>query len=122
MLFNDSVGNQMKDSVDYLDYAIAHTVSTDPNHWYCWVRDVEKDLGHSLEGDLATDGYSKNEAFMAWRNGYSVLGYASRVRSAKHALWRAELNQKIKGFLRAVVQAFRSPAVEHIARAAKDRK
>ena len=82
------MAEQKKTRMNYLDYAIAHTVSTDPNHWYCWSQAVEKDLGHSLDGDLEKDGYSKSDAFETWRNGHSVFSYTSRVQIVKPGPWR----------------------------------
>jgi hypothetical protein len=59
--------------------------------WYAWANKVEKILGHSLDGDQATDGYSIDEAYEYWEKiGFTPAEYASRVNDDK-----AELASKV---------------------------
>lgn len=57
--------------MNHLEFAAMESAALVPGSWERWAREVEKKLGHSLDGDQAADGYSMDPAFDAWRAGAS---------------------------------------------------
>lgn len=57
-------------------------ISGSERDWLRWVKKAEKLIGHSLEGNQATDGYSYDYAYDYWRNCDPVELYVSDVRDA----------------------------------------
>lgn len=53
--------------------------------WDRWISAAEKRVGHDLDGDQDSDGYSLDGAFEAFRGGITPSGYAILVRQAKRA-------------------------------------
>jgi hypothetical protein len=51
-----------------------------------WAADVEHILGHDLDGDQTTDGYSLDFAFRAFQQGVTPDEYAVTVRLAQSRL------------------------------------
>jgi hypothetical protein len=61
--------------------------------WSRWVDAVEKLLGHDLDGDQDTDGYSLDCAYEAWNRGEVRITpeeYVAIVHAAKAGLAKAE--------------------------------
>jgi len=54
--------------------------------WSRWVDNVERSLGHSLDGNQATDGYSMDWAYEMWQQELTAREAAARVRASKAAL------------------------------------
>ena len=63
-----------------------NSVSLSEREWFRWVRKAEKALGHTLDGNQATDGYSLDYAHDYWLNGDPVDVYVTDVRGAKAEL------------------------------------
>lgn len=63
-------------------WASENYVSPTERAWEAWVSKVEKKLGHSLDGNQTTDGYSLDYAYDYWRNGDAVDTYVADVRAA----------------------------------------
>jgi len=61
-------------------------VSDNERDWRRWVRKVEKKLGHSIDGNQATDGYSICYATDYWVNCDSPDVYVADVIAAKAEL------------------------------------
>jgi hypothetical protein len=61
-------------------------VSPTEARWYAWVRAVELKLGHSLDGNQQTDGYSLDYAHDAFADGVTVADYVAEVRAENAAL------------------------------------
>jgi hypothetical protein len=57
--------------------------------WLKWIDAVEKFVGHSMDGDQKTDGYSLDLAHLAYSTGATVLSYAYHVEGRKKALLKA---------------------------------
>jgi len=57
-----------------------------PTLWSEWVDIVERQLGHSLDGDQERDGYSLDCALDCYKAGLSPEEYAGEVTQAKAAL------------------------------------
>lgn len=47
--------------------------------WLRWADELEKALGHDLDGDLNTDGYSLDTAYEMWQTGLTVLEAQRRI-------------------------------------------
>jgi hypothetical protein len=60
--------------------------SPSDREWARWVRRAEKKLGHSLDGNQATDGYSLDYAHDYFANMDTVEDYVADVRAAKAEL------------------------------------
>lgn len=54
--------------------------------WMRWSDQVEKLLGHDLDGDEASDGYSIDGAFANFEAGETAENYVAEVRANKKAL------------------------------------
>lgn len=54
-------------------------VSPSEREWLRWVKRVEQIVGHSLDGNQATDGYSLDFAYDAWKAGATAEGYAEEI-------------------------------------------
>lgn len=50
--------------------------------WERWVRQVEKLVGHDLDGDQRRDGYSLDMAYGAFEAGETAISYSVEVMSA----------------------------------------
>jgi hypothetical protein len=61
-------------------------VSDSERDWFRWLRKVEQKLGHSIDGNQATDGYSLDYANDYWVNCDSPDVYVADVRVAKAEL------------------------------------
>ena len=61
-------------------------VSQGERRWLRWVARVERLIGHSLDGDQATDGYCLDYAYDAWADGASPEQHAAEIATAKLAL------------------------------------
>ena len=66
-----------------LDYDVDHERECKLNHGIApdeeWAKEVEAILGHSLDGDIDTDGYSLDDAFDWHEEGDTPKQYAQRV-------------------------------------------
>lgn len=66
--------------MNHLAFAQAESASIDTDtRWLSWCGRAEDMLGHALDGDQATDGYSLDGAFAAFREGASVVEYVLDV-------------------------------------------
>ncbi|ELR10218.1 hypothetical protein GMDG_08729 [Pseudogymnoascus destructans 20631-21] len=54
--------------------------------WLRWTKQVEKLLGHSLDGNQQRDGYSLDYAHDAFADGVSVTDYVQEVCADKAAI------------------------------------
>lgn len=61
-------------------------VSASEKAWLRWVKQVERLLGHSLDGDQEVDGYSLDFAHDAFCDGLSPQDYVDEVREANDRL------------------------------------
>lgn len=57
--------------------------------WEAWVKKVERLLGHSLDGNQKTDGYSLDFAYEAFLEGDTPADHVVEVRAQKEALFTA---------------------------------
>lgn len=65
--------------------------------WLKWVGDVERLLGHDIDGndvDAAGDGFSMDEAYDRFRDGATAFGYSAVVKG--RARYRAFLDRVSK--------------------------
>lgn len=65
--------------MNHLEFAAAESAALAPTSWERWVADVEGRVGHDLDGDQATDGYSMDAAYVAFGAGLMPVQYAARV-------------------------------------------
>lgn len=56
---------------------------TEIPRWLAWSARVEKILGHSLDGDQASDGYSLDDAYAAWKRGTTAADYAREIQNRR---------------------------------------
>lgn len=63
-------------------------ISDGERAWLAWVKKVEKLLGHSLDGDQETDGYSMDFAYDEFENGLTPEHYVADIRAACKHQWR----------------------------------
>lgn len=54
-------------------------VSENERRWYAWVKECETVLGHNLDGDQETDGYSLDAAMAAFDAGKKATAYIAEV-------------------------------------------
>lgn len=47
--------------------------------WLRWVKQVERLLGHSIDGNQDTDGYSLDFAYEAWKTDQSPAAYVKAI-------------------------------------------
>lgn len=59
---------------------------TTPTAWEIWAGQVERLLGHDLDGSLNEDGYSLGTAYDMWREGLTPLQAAARIKRMKAQL------------------------------------
>jgi hypothetical protein len=62
-------------------WATENHVSDGERAWLCWANRVERNLGHSLDGNQITDGYSQDFAYDAFTAGMSVEDHAAEIRA-----------------------------------------
>jgi hypothetical protein len=60
-------------------------VSPSERAWLAWVAAAEKLIGHSLDGDETTDGYSLDGAYAAFEANLTAAEYVAEVIDAKAA-------------------------------------
>lgn len=71
----------------FMDFVRSESyVSPTEKRWFAWGKKVEKLLGHDLDGNQATDGYSLDYAHDAFADGMSEAAYVAEVLAAKAAL------------------------------------
>lgn len=71
----------------HLEFAAAESAALQPTQWERWTAQVEKAIGHSLDGDNSVDamvagnadGYSLDDAYEAFEDGDTVAEYAAHV-------------------------------------------
>lgn len=61
-------------------YQLEIYVPREEREWISWASRVESLLGHSLDGDLSTDGYSLDRAYSFFKLGATSNEYVSEVR------------------------------------------
>lgn len=61
-------------------------VSPGEQAWLAWVKKVEKLLGHDLDGNQDSDGYSLGFAYAAWEAGESAAAYVAEIAAEKARL------------------------------------
>ncbi len=62
-------------------YQIEKYVPKGEREWLSWAATVEHALGHSLDGDQATNGYSLDYAYDWFRTGAKTMEYVLEVKS-----------------------------------------
>lgn len=58
-----------------------HQYQIEGTEWKSWVCSVEQTLGHSLAGNLTTDGYSLDRAYDFFKVGAHWTEYVHEVRT-----------------------------------------
>lgn len=58
--------------------------------WLAWCKAVERLLGHDLDGDDESEGYSLDEAYACWEAGDSPQTYVDEVRGRLRYQQRSE--------------------------------
>jgi hypothetical protein len=69
--------------MNHMEFAELESRSLGKNGWQIWAEKVEKILGHDLDGNQDTDGYSMDYAFAAWNNGLMPFEYVAQVKNTK---------------------------------------
>ena len=49
--------------MDHLEFARLESQCLEPTPWEKWINELERLVGHSLDGDQAEDGYSLDRCF-----------------------------------------------------------
>ena len=62
-------------------YQLETHVSPSEQAWYNWVNQVEAIIGHSLDGNQSTDGYSLDISYDWFKLGISPDEMASKIKS-----------------------------------------
>lgn len=71
----------------FMDFVRSESyVSPTEKRWLAWCKKVEKLLGHDLDGNQATEGYSIDYAHDAFMNGETPEAYVADVLLEKEAL------------------------------------
>lgn len=72
--------------MNHLEFAKSESDALVPTDWEKWCTHLETLMGHSIDGDSETDGYSMDEAYEMWEQGHSVyaVSYAFRSRGQYH--------------------------------------
>jgi hypothetical protein len=65
--------------MDHLEFAAAEAAGLEPTDWDWWIEAAEKLAGHHLDGDQATDGYSLDFAYAAWKRGQTPQAYVDSI-------------------------------------------
>lgn len=72
--------------MDFQEFREYERVAMKSNLFDRWLDEVEKKLGHDLDGDEGEDGYSLDGAAAAFRGGKSAAEYVSDVQQMKKFL------------------------------------
>lgn len=65
-------------------------VSPTERAWLAWCKECERLLGHDLDGDQATDGYSMDAAYAAWEAGVTAAEHRSETSPSQTTASRAD--------------------------------
>ncbi len=65
--------------MNHLELGALESAAIDSTPWEKWADKVEAALGHSLDGDQASDGYSVDGAYEAYCQGMSIQQYVAAV-------------------------------------------
>ena len=82
------LGDDLNDHPVAVFAAGENYVSDGERAWLRWVKNVEKLLGHSLDGDQDTDGYSLDIAHDEFMNGLTPKEYAAEAYDSARAARR----------------------------------
>lgn len=66
---------------DHVDLCAYESAACEPTAWEHWINAVEAILGHSADGDGAADGYSLDEFYDRWNQGWSPDVAAAGIRT-----------------------------------------
>jgi hypothetical protein len=69
--------------MDIIEFHRYETEALKPSRFEWWAARVEKILGHDLDGDQESDGYSLDVALDFFNAGISAQGYAKHVLRTK---------------------------------------
>lgn len=67
----------------HMDFAARESAELVASSWENFANDLEDILGHSLDGDQESDGYSLDYAHSAFNAGYTAGDYAMKVELSK---------------------------------------
>lgn len=62
---------------DHLTVYARESAALEPDDWERWISEVSNLLGHSPDGNHATDGYSMDSFYNMWRRGVSAADAAT---------------------------------------------
>lgn len=65
--------------MNHLEFAAAESAALEPTDWERWITSAEHLAGKTLDGDQATDGYSYDNAYAAWKTHTSPATYVNAV-------------------------------------------
>jgi hypothetical protein len=71
-------------SQEHMDFAAKEAAGLRRNCWDQWIDDVEAAVGHSMDGDQESDGYSLDYAHDAFNAGYTAWVYAMYLVAINH--------------------------------------
>lgn len=71
---------------NHMVFAELESAMLEPNSFDVWLERVELEVGHNLDGDQSTDGFSIDTAFESFRKGFSPTQHATAVRLRKAVL------------------------------------
>ena len=70
----------MSAGTDHADIWAYESAACEPTAWEGWIGAVERILGHSADGDGDADGYSMDEFYEKWKQGFSPAAAAAGIR------------------------------------------
>ena len=65
--------------MDHMEFAALESAALEPTDWDIWAAQVETIIGHSLDGDQVTDGYSMDYAYDTWNASITAESYAASI-------------------------------------------
>lgn len=72
----------MSTSTDHADLWAYESAACAPTEWENWITTVEFILGHSADGDSATDGYSLDDFHNHWKAGVTPAQAVASTQTA----------------------------------------
>jgi len=79
-------------SPENIAYELGGDTESD-RRWYAWVAEVERQLGHVLDGNDENgqgEGYSLDEAYDCWENGDTPAAYVAEIKARPRYRGRVE--------------------------------
>lgn len=95
---------------DFMEFAAHERNALKPSKFELWAAKVEKIIGHDLDGDQQTDGYSLDYALDAFNDGLTPAQYAAAILSHPCSCTTVGRQRQACGVLEHMIGCARRPA------------